>query len=186
MFPCPNRPSSGDFGRTGYLVPVIALPGRSTQNHRSHALLRKLSTFHLRLFEVSTSWPNRGISAHGGSLGAVPPDEFQHRDESQAGDTQYIGPGSKVESQKHGDHIGLFPGVLCQERQSSSAEEKQHSSASNNPSSRFQHTVCPSLALHNITTIYLRFTVICLLCSTIQSAMLPHVPHRETQRHPPT
>lgn len=180
--------SSGHSGRTTCLVAVIALPGRSAQSNRGHVSLKTLSPFHLGLFEVSASWLNRRISAHGRPLDAVPADEFQHWDKNQADDAQYIGPGGEIESQEHDDHIGLFPGVLCQERQSSRAEEEEEDT-------RLQHTVHPRLGLHTITTLHVGHRpaheatmtaalCICLFWSTPQSATLPHALHRETHRHP--
>jgi len=149
---------AGDFGRTGCLVPILALPRQWVHHNKSHALLKTFSAFPRWLFETSVFWLNRGIANHGFSFyrQAQPPNDFQHRKENQADDAQNIEPGSQVESLKHDRHIGMFPNVLCQERQSSCAKEEQHSGTTNDPSARLQHTVHPNFAIHHITTLAVR------------------------------
>ena len=64
-----------------------------------------------------------------------------------------------MESQEHDDHIGLFPSVLSQERQSARAEKEQHSTTTKNESFGLQHTVHCSVVFHNITTVHVKFNL---------------------------
>jgi hypothetical protein len=100
-------PVSGDSGSIVCLVPVSALPRRSTRNNRRHALLKILRISQFWLFEVPAPRSSRSITAHGCSFHphASPLDEPPHCEDKEDAEAQDIGPDSQRESQEYGGHI---------------------------------------------------------------------------------